>query len=414
MAVIEDEFLSSLFHRAADSFEVPETGVEDILRRSIGFEAIQVDGLADDESGLPVAEPDSTVRRFRSVVGQHRLLTAAAAVVVVAAIGTSATLLSGSNTPHSPARSAIAGSTVTSTTTLHAAAGSTPSLAPASGFAAAGSASKESTAAGSSGGATAPQSGAGVPSLGTTTPAAATSAPSTTNGAVAAQPARIEQTGSLTLKVGRHALATTMSKLTFLADANGGFVANSQTQSGTGGAASGTVTLQVPVNSFSAVLKSAQALGITETLSTKAADVTSQYVNLQEQITALQATQQQYLLIMTKATTIGDILSVESQLSNLATQIDQLQGQENLLNSETTYSTLTVQLNESTPPHHHVTPPHRRTGLSEAWHNSLHGFADGVDGLVRIAGPVFFGLLCLAALLVLGRLSWRRYQRHRL
>jgi hypothetical protein len=117
---------------------------------------------------------------------------------------------------------------------------------------------------------------------------------------------------------------------------------------------------------------------------------------------------------MTKATSIGDILSVESQLTNLATQIDQLQGQENLLNSETTYSTLTVQATEATASHHHVTPPHRLTGLSEAWHKSIHGFTDGVDGLVRIAGPVLFGLLCLAALLVLGRLSWRRYQRHRL
>ncbi len=243
-------------------------------------------------------------------------------------------------------------------------------------------------------------------------PTSAKASGGATSGAV--QPARIEQTGTLTLKVGRHSLTTTMTKLSFLATASGGFVANSQTQSGQGGAATGSVTLQVPVNSFSSLLKDAQALGTTLQVSTKATDVTSQYVNLQAQITALQASQQQYLLIMTKANTIGDILSVESQLSSLATQIDQLQGQENLLNSETTYSTLAVTVTVATPPHHHVAPHHHRSGLSAAWHNSLHGFTDGVDGLVRIAGPVLFGLLCAAALLVLGRLSWRRYQRHRL
>jgi Domain of unknown function (DUF4349) len=414
MAVIEDEFLSNLFQRAADSFEVPETGVEDILRRAKGFEAIPVDESDDDDRGMPAVQPLSTVRRFRNVAGQHRILTAAAAVVVIAAVGTAAALLSGSSTPNRPVTSAIAGSTVTSTTTLHAG-DSTPLLAPAgTGFAASGAASKATNGAGTTTGAAAstPSSGGAVPQSGITP--AATSAPSTSNGAVAAQPARIEQTGTLTLKVGRHSLSTTMTKLTFLATASGGFVANSQTQSGQGSAATGTVTLQVPVGSFSTVLKDAQALGTTEQISTKATDVTSQYVNLQEQITALQASQQQYLLIMTKATTIGDILSVEAQLSSLATQIDQLQGQENLLNSETTYSTLTVTVTVATTHHHHVSPPHPRTGLSKAWHDSLHGFAAGVDGLVRIAGPVIFGLLCLAVLLVLGRLSWRRYQRHRL
>ena len=171
--------------------------------------------------------------------------------------------------------------------------------------------------------------------------------------------------------------------------------------------------MQVPVANFATVLKTAQSLGTTSQLTTKADDVTSQYVNLQEQIAALEASRQQYLLIMTKATTIGDILSVQSQLDSLENQIDQLQGQEQLLNSETTYSTLTVTVNENGAPQHHVTK-HHESGIDSAWHSSLHGFASGVDGLVRIAGPVLFTLLCAAVLLVLGRLSWRRYQRHRL
>ena len=60
-------------------------------------------------------------------------------------------------------------------------------------------------------------------------------------------------------------------------------MANSQTQSGavSGGAPSGSVTLQVPVDNFATVLKQAQALGKTSDLTTKATDVTGQYVDLQ-------------------------------------------------------------------------------------------------------------------------------------
>jgi hypothetical protein len=52
--------------------------------------------------------------------------------------------------------------------------------------------------------------------------------------------------------------------------------------------------------------------------------------------------------------------------------------------------------------------------VAKAWHDSVHGFVDGVEGLIRVAGPLLFILLCAGALLVAGRLLWRRYQRHAL
>ena len=60
--------------------------------------------------------------------------------------------------------------------------------------------------------------------------------PNLPNGAVG-QSAKIEQTGSLALTVGRGKLSRTITQLTALAGAYGGFVANSQTQSGAAGAA---------------------------------------------------------------------------------------------------------------------------------------------------------------------------------
>jgi hypothetical protein len=204
-----------------------------------------------------------------------------------------------------------------------------------------------------------------------------------------------------------------MTGLTDLAGSVGGFVANSQSQNGTGGgSAYGTITMDVPVNDFAAVLRAAERYGTISNLSTSATDVTGQYVDLQSRLTALEDSRQQYLTILAKATSIGDILSVQEQLDSVQQQIEQLQGQLQLLTSETSYSKVTVTVNEGTPP----PPPEPlpESGLVHAWHDSVGGFVAGVDGVVRLAGPFLFALLCLALVAVGGRVLWRRYQRHRL
>jgi hypothetical protein len=193
-------------------------------------------------------------------------------------------------------------------------------------------------------------------------------------------------------------------------------VANSSTSSGAaGGTPSGTVTLEVPVTSFSTVLGEAQSLGKVSQLTTQATDVTAQYVDLQSQITALEASRQQYLTIMTKAASIGDVLAVQAQLDTLQTQIQQLQGQLAVLGSETDYSKITNAVSEAgAPQHHHHPAAAAPSGLARAWHSSVHGFVAGAEGLIRIAGPALFALLCLAAALLGGQVLWRRLQRHNL
>jgi hypothetical protein len=204
-----------------------------------------------------------------------------------------------------------------------------------------------------------------------------------------------------------------MARLTALAATYQGFVASSQTQSGAGGGGPyGTITLQVPVDSFSAALQQAEHYGKASDVSTKATDVTGQYVDLQARLNALEASRQQYLAILAKATSIGDILSVQEQLDTIQSQIEQLQGQLQVLTSQTSYSTLAVTVGTGTPPP--KPNPLPESGLVQAWHSSVGGFVAGVEGVVRLAGPFLFALLCLALAAIGGRVLWRRYQRHRL
>jgi hypothetical protein len=310
-----------------------------------------------------------------------------AAAVIVVAGGISFPLLSGT-----PASKTIAAGT----STVHG----SPSAGPASPQQAA----TPAPSAGSAGVAGGPASGAPI------SPAA----PSLPPGSVG-QSAKVVAKGSVNLTVANGTLQSALAKLTGLVAGDGGFVASTQAQIGPGttsNSSSGTVVLQVPEASFASLLSQVQKVGQATSVTTTSTDVTGQVVDLQARIDALQASRQQYLTILTKASTIGDILAVQSQLDSLQAQIEQLQGQLNVLNGETTYGTLTVSVTEAGQ--RPVAPAPPSTGLIKAWHDGISGFVSGFEWLVRIAGPTLFVVLCLAVLVVLGRFGWRAVRRRML
>jgi Domain of unknown function (DUF4349) len=419
VTLLDDDMLGTLLHEVGDSFAVPETGIADTLRRvRHGDEERQAHQDAGEDHGqiafaLGEGATPPAPRSFRRVILDHRLLSVAASLLVLAAIASGALLWGSTKPPARTASTALAAP-------RHAA--SAPPTQKTTG-AGAGTSTQYRTSDGTPGatGATNSTGATGAANSPTFTGAAGapgSNAPSTTpspipNGAVG-QSAKIEQTGSLTLLVPHGALSTTMSKLTALATASGGFVARSQSESADG-APTGSLTVQVPEASFSSVLAQSRSLGKVSAVTTKATDVTGQYVDLQARITALETSRQQYLTIMSSATTIGDVLAVQTQLDALQSQIEQLQGQLSVLDNETTYSTWTFTVNEAVPAHHHHhVAPVAESGLSKAWHASVHGFAAGFNGLIRVAGPILFALLCLGVVLLGGKLFWRRLQRHNL
>ena len=191
-----------------------------------------------------------------------------------------------------------------------------------------------------------------------------------------------------------------LAKLTALATGVGGFVASTQAQTDGGVSAaapsSGTIVMQVPQPAFGTVVSQVQRAGHATSVTTSSTDVTGQYVDLQARITALQASRQQYLTIMAQATSIGDILAVQSQLDTIQSQIEQLQGQLSVLDSQTTYGSLTVNL--AVAGRRPIVPVQASTGLGKAWDDGIGGFVSGFEWLIRIAGTTLFVLLCLAAL----------------
>jgi hypothetical protein len=235
---------------------------------------------------------------------------------------------------------------------------------------------------------------------------------STLNSATSLSP-KIESTGSVSVSIAKGKINTTLTKLDDFATTDGGYVFSTRANASSSGSrafSSATLVLQVPQHAFATLVAQVQRVGQATAVNTSSANVTGKYVNLQARIGALEASRQQYLAIMKRATTISGILEVQAQLNALQSQIEQYQGQLNVLSHETTYATLTVSLGETG--HHHVS--HHESGLRKAWNDSVGGFVAGFEWLVRLAGPVFFTLLLLGAVLGLGRLGWRAARRRRL
>jgi hypothetical protein len=114
-------------------------------------------------------------------------------------------------------------------------------------------------------------------------------------------------------------------------------------QTGSGEQRSALLTIRVPSSRFDDALSQLKQLdGEVLTSNIDAKDVTDQYVDLQARLGAKKAEEQQYLTLFARANTVDEILKVQSALSSVRLQIEQLQGQVNSLKTRVDFSTITM------------------------------------------------------------------------
>jgi hypothetical protein len=108
------------------------------------------------------------------------------------------------------------------------------------------------------------------------------------------------------------------------------------------------------------------------------------------------------LALLAQAHNINDIITVQNQLGQITQQIEQLKGQINYLDHNTTFSTIAVTIVEAGAPVQTTATDSWgfATALSDAAHNFVSTVNYVVSGLGAI-GPVLI-------LLGLGYLVWRR------
>ena len=259
-------------------------------------------------------------------------------------------------------------------------------------------------------------------SAGTQAAPSAAGGPSAGGGGVAnavpPMPSRVIKTGTIDLQVPIGQATDILARISSEAATLQGFVSGSSIQNpGTADAgttpppASGAVTVRVPVGSFEGMVSFVQKLGTPMSVTTSGQDVITSYVDLQARIASLQDARSQFEQILARASSIGDILSVENQITDLQTQIEQLQGQLNVMTDQTSMSTLSVNVSEKPKPGVVVHPPKPAGGLTKAWNHARNSFVHGIEAVIGASGGIAVFLLFAGLAFVVGRYGWRTVRR---
>jgi hypothetical protein len=317
-----------------------------------------------------------------------------AVMLAVCLLGGSLSACGGSAVPTQDAPSGRGGASYAPTAAA-ASERTAASSAPAASY----SGAAPAAAAPSSAVSAAPKSGAPSTGSGTTGQTApASTAPAPTN----AQPRLLIKTGTLGLTV--RDVDAAFGRAGAIARQYGGDVLQ-YTNSKNGERRVADVTLQVDSGQFEAAMAALRELpDVVERRTDKAeaTDVTEEFVDVQAQITNLEATERQLRDIMAKATRTEDILNIQREITGVRSQIERLKGRANYLDRRAALSTIALHLETPVVATAPTTPPELpgwrfTTVVANAWAASLHAL-QGI-GTVVISVAVFcWWLLPLAAL----------------
>lgn len=162
-----------------------------------------------------------------------------------------------------------------------------------------------------------------------------------------------------------------------------------------------SLTLRVPSAQFTEALRRLRALEADVTSSTvNGQDVSDQFVDLKARLAAKQLEEQRYLALLNRPDNkVDDILKIDGVLTNVRTQIEQLQGQVNSIEKRTQFSTITVSI--TTPVAAIVPPPAQAWDPARTVSLAIGALGALLRGLADIAiWMLVFGWIPLVALAI--------------
>ena len=144
-----------------------------------------------------------------------------------------------------------------------------------------------------------------------------------------------------------------------------GLISSEDTQS-SGDMTYSTITAQIPAADLDAFIADVSALGTVTSVNVNAQDVTTQVVDLDARIKALQTSIDRLTQLLAEASRIEDLLVIETQLSQRQAELDALTAQRTWLGDQVAMSTITVTLSPVTQIAD-VDAPGFLSGLESGW-----------------------------------------------
>lgn len=207
---------------------------------------------------------------------------------------------------------------------------------------------------------------------------------------------KIVSTANLQIEVAKGKFQNAYDQALQIADKYDGYVVSSQSSAGDQGSAArtGTITVRVPVVSFSQALRDAGALGNVKSRQVDSQDVTGQYVDLQARLKNAEAQEQALQDLLIRAKSVNEVLQVRQVLSSTQQEIEQLKGQLQYLKEHTSYATLALGLFEAGAPA--VVPATAGWGFLQALEDALRGFVSTFNTMIVGIGSLLPVLIILA------------------
>jgi Domain of unknown function (DUF4349) len=105
------------------------------------------------------------------------------------------------------------------------------------------------------------------------------------------------------------------------------------------------MTVRVPANKFAETLADIRNVSTRVVLETvKGQDVTEEFIDIEAQIKAKKALEQQFMEIMKRANTVDDALTVQSQLAAVRGEIGRVEGRKRFLENQSGLSTIKIRV----------------------------------------------------------------------
>jgi hypothetical protein len=209
---------------------------------------------------------------------------------------------------------------------------------------------------------------------------------------------KIIRDGTVTLVVPKGGFGTAFDDATGIAEAAGGFVLSSSISQEN----QGTLTMRIPSHKLDGAIVKLRSLGRLAELNLTGKDVTSSYIDLKARLSVLQTQRALIVKLLNQSTTVSGQLSLSNKFSDVQTQIEQIQGQLNVLNDQVELATLKVTLREEGVAAPADSKDVGHVSLGSAWDRAVQGFF-GVVGAVVVGLGYLVPLLVLAGLVLLIR-----------
>jgi hypothetical protein len=170
------------------------------------------------------------------------------------------------------------------------------------------------------------------------------------------------------------------------------------------------LVVRVPSARFESALDQLSLLGVVRDRQQSAEDVTTQVIDNDARVATQRASVASIQRLMARARTIGEIMSIESQLATRQADLDSLVQQQRYLSDQTTLSTINVAFTRpATSPKKPATNDRDGFlgGLDDGWH--------ALGDTLQVVGQVAGALLPFAAVMALvGLPAWLVVRRRRI